>query len=52
MKKYIKPEVKVRVIMMQAIMAASESLDAKTEGQSADGVDAQGDGISWESIME
>ena len=53
MKKYSKPEIKVRVLNMQYLMAASEQLEAKSEGKDASKSDAKGDsGISWDSFME
>lgn len=53
MKKYSKPEIKVRVLNMQYLMAASEQLEAKSEGRSADNADAkESTGISWDSFTE
>ena len=52
MKKYIKPEMKVRVVVLQQIMAGS--VEAKNDAVEANEstVGSKDDGISWESIME
>ena len=53
MKTYSEPEIKVRELHMQNLMAASESLEAKDTGKNASESDAKGDsGISWDSFME
>ncbi|MBR3471889.1 MAG: hypothetical protein IKH22_04800 [Prevotella sp.] len=53
MKTYSKPEIKVRVLLMQNLMAASEGLEAKTEGKDAANADAkENSGISWDSFIE
>jgi hypothetical protein len=53
MKTYSKPEIKVRVLLMQNLMVGSESLEAKDTGKSASESDAKGDsGISWDSFIE
>ena len=52
MKKYIKPEVKVRVVVLQQIMAGSVEAKSDAVEANSENVGSKSDGISWESIME
>ena len=52
MKKYSKPEIKVRVVVMQQIMAGSVEAKSDAVEANSETVGSKGDGINWDSFME
>lgn len=52
MKTYSKPEIQVRVVVMQQIMAGSVEAKSDAVEANSETVGSKSDGISWESIME